>query len=130
MTHSRSTRISDIHELQTRFEQWRQSRQKKGPIPDELWAAAVTLALRVGISRTAAALHLDGGKLKRQMAGSAIPNQRTPPSFVELVAPGGSGRAEYTFELESGNGKLRIHCQGATAVELAALSRALWEVAR
>jgi len=130
MTHSRSPRIPDIHELQTRFEQWRQGRQKKGRIPDELWAAAVALARRDGINRTAAALHLDRGKLKRQMAESAIRSKRTPPAFVELVSSGGSGRAEYTFELESGNGKLRIHCRGATAAELAVLSRALWEVAR
>lgn len=130
MAYSRSSRIPDVRELQARFEQWRQSRQKKGHIPDELWAAAAALARRDGINRTAAALHLDGGKLKRQMAGSATPIKKSPPAFVELVASDGSGRAEYTFELEGGNGKLRIHCQGATAAELAALSRALWEVAR
>ena len=129
MTQSRSSRISDIQEVKTRFEQWRQGRQKKGRIPDELWAAAVALAHRDGINRTAAALHLDGGKLKRQMA-AANPIKKASPAFVELMVPGSSGRAEYTFELEGENGKLRIHCQGASATELAALSRALWDVAR
>jgi hypothetical protein len=33
---------------------------------------------------------------------------------------------EYTLELEGHNRKLRIHCMGASAAELAALSRALW----
>lgn len=113
MTHSRSSRIPDIQEVQARFEQWSQGGQKKGRIPDELWAAAVALACRDGINRTAAALHLDGGKLKRQMAGAATPSKETPPAFVELMGSGGSSRAEYTFELEGENGKLSIHCQGA-----------------
>ena len=130
MTHSRSSRIPDIQEVQARFEQWRQGRQRKGRIPDELWAAAVALAHRDGINRTAAALHLDGDKLKRQMAAAATPRKKTPPAFVELMAPGGSGRAEYTFELEGQHGRLRVHCQGAAATELVALSRALWDVAR
>ena len=130
MTHSRSSRIADIQEVQARFEQWRQERKKKGRIPDELWAAAVALAHRDGINRTAAALHLDGGKLKRQMAAATTPTKKVSPAFVELMVPGSSGRAEYTFELEGGNGKLRVHCQGASATELAALSRALWDVAR
>ena len=35
-----------------------------------------------------------------------------------------------TIELEGRNGRLRIHCKGATAANLAELSRALWDVAR
>jgi len=59
--------IPDIQEVQARFEQWRQGRQKKGPYSGRrLWTAAGWhWARRDGINRTAAALHLDGGKLKR-----------------------------------------------------------------
>jgi hypothetical protein len=56
-----------------------------------------------------------------------------PPKFVELMAPAGgwpssSSAAEYTLELEGRNRKLRIQCKGVSAVELAALSRALWSL--
>jgi hypothetical protein len=37
--------------MQSRFEQWRQIRQRKAPIPDELWAAAA--AAETGVRRHA-----------------------------------------------------------------------------
>ena len=55
-------RAHTIDEVRTRFEEWRQNRQGKSPIPDELWSAAAELARKDGINRTAAELHLDGGK--------------------------------------------------------------------
>lgn len=131
MTRSRSVAVVDVDAVRSRFEQWRQTRQGKARIPDELWAAAIELARRNGINQTAAPLRLDGGKLKRLMLAAGASSQRTaPPTFVELRAPGGlaaeSTVAEYTLELEGHNRKLRIHCKGASAAELAALSRALW----
>jgi hypothetical protein len=131
MAHSRSTRVADIEEVRSRFEQWRQTRQGKAPIPDELWAAAAAVARRDGINRTAAALHLDGGKLKRRMGetSNGVSRKTRPPAFVELTSLVTSGLPEYTLELEGPNGKLRIHCKAATAADLAALSRALWDIA-
>ena len=131
MSRNRSPRAPSIEEVQSRFEQWRQSRQGKVPIPDELWAAASAVARRDGVNRTAAALHLDGGKLKRRMGATAdaMSRKARPPAFVELTSLAGSGLPEYTLELEGPNGKLRIHCKVATAADLAALSRALWDLA-
>jgi hypothetical protein len=121
----------DIDEVRTRFEQWRQTRQGRAHIPDELWSAAIEVARRDGVNRTAAALRLDGGKLmKRMLAAGAIPKRPTPPAFVELAAPtgirSGAGGPEYTIELEGRNGTLRILCKGATPAHLAELSRNLW----
>jgi hypothetical protein len=130
MAHGTSSRVLTIEEVVTRFEQWRRTRQGKARIPDELWSAAVGVARRDGVNRTAAALHLDGGKLKRRMvAADAIAGKVAPPAFVEFMAPAVSGLPEYTIELEGRNGRLRIHCKGATAANLAELSRALWDVA-
>lgn len=126
----RQTEPLTVDEVRAGFEQWRQNRQGRARIPDELWSAAVELARRDGVNQTAAALHLDGGKLKRRMmAAGSIPEKPTPPGFVELMAPAASGLPEYTIELEGRTGKLRIHCRGTTAGELAQLSRALWGVA-
>ena len=55
----------------------------KASIPDELWSAAVEVARRDGVNRTAAALRLDGGKLKRRMmAADAVAGKMAPPAFV------------------------------------------------
>jgi hypothetical protein len=118
----------DIDAVRTRFEIWRQTREGKARIPDELWSAAVEVARRDGVNQTATALHLDGGKLKRRMmATGLVPDKRMPPAFVEMMVPQSVGASEYTIELEGRNGKLRIHWKGATAAELAGLSRALWD---
>lgn len=127
MAPDRKSRNMSIDAVRSRFEWWRQTREGKPRIPDELWSAAVEVARRDGVNRTAAALHLDGGKLKRFMeASDPVSSSAAPARFVELVA---SSQPEYTIELEGRTGKLRIYCKGVTAAELAGLSRALWEVA-
>jgi hypothetical protein len=67
MARGRRSPTPSIEEVRARFEQWRQTRQGKARIPDELWAAAVEVARRNGCNRTATALHVDGGKLRKQM---------------------------------------------------------------
>ena len=129
MARSRRSEVGSIEQVRARFGQWRQTRQGKARIPDELWSAAVTVAQRDGCNRTAAALGLDGGKLRKQMAAAgAVPKRAAPPVFLELAAPEASA-AEYTIELEGRNGTLRIHCKGVTATQLAELSRSLWSAA-
>ena len=120
----------DIEQVRTRFKDWRQSRKGKARIPDELWSAAAELARRDGVNQTAAVLHLDGGKLKRRiMATGPVPDKTMPPAFVEMMVPHAVGASECTIELEGRKGKLRIHWKGATAADLAGLSRALWDAA-
>ena len=80
------SRALTIDEVRARFEEWRQNRQGKSPIPDELWSAAVELARKDGVNRTAAELHLDGGKLKRRMGGKTT-SGKPAPTFVELLTP-------------------------------------------
>ena len=129
MNRRRSVDTLTLDEVRTRFENWRQNRCGKQPIPEELWSAATELARRNGVNPTAIALHLDGGKLKRRMvAADSVSGKAMPPTFVELIAPAVDLR-ECTIELEGRKGKLRIHWKGATAADVAALSRALWDVA-
>jgi len=135
MTRGKNSRIPSLEDIRSRFERWRRTRQGKAPIPEELWSAAATVARRDGVNPTAVALHLDGGKLKRRMAAAGRSSRKAPPAaFVELLAPSqprsGARLPEYTLELEGSQGKLRIHCQAATAAEWATLSRALWDMAR
>lgn len=64
MMGSKTGRGIGMEEVRSRFEQWRNGRSGKAPIPAELWAAAIETARREGVNRTAQELHLDGGQLK------------------------------------------------------------------
>ena len=104
-----------IDVVRARFENWRQARKGKARIPDELWSAATEVARRDGVNKTAAALHLDGGKLKRCMiAAGSVPDKTMPPAFVEMMVPQAVGVSECTIELEGRNGKLRIAVNAPT----------------
>ena len=119
--------ITTLDETKTRFEEWRNNRSGKARIPDELWSAAVEVARKEGINRTARELHVAWDDLKRRM-GEA-PQQPGSPAFVELVAPQAESVPECMIELEGRRGKLRIQLKGAPASYLATLSRELWESA-
>lgn len=60
------------------------------------------------------------------VAADSVAAEAMPPTFVELMAPTVDLR-ECTIELEGRKGKLRVHWKGATAAEVATLSRALWD---
>jgi hypothetical protein len=123
-----NSRALTIDDVRSHFEEWRKNRQARSPIPDELWSAAAELARKDGVSRIAAELHLDGGKLKRLMGAKTTP-EKPAPAFVELVTPRAHSIAECTIELEGPRGTVRIQLRGASASDLAGLSRALWEAA-
>jgi len=119
--------IVSLEEAKARFEQWRNNRRGKARIPAELWLAAVEVARKEGINRTARELHVAWDDLKRRMTATGAVPQR--PAFVELVTPQVQSVPECTLEVEGRRGKLRILLKGASASDLASLSRVLWEVA-
>lgn len=122
------TAILSLEEAKGRFEEWRNNRRGKARIPGELWSAAVEVARKEGINRTARELHVAWDDLKRRMATAGeVQRQPVSPAFVELVAPPAQSVPECTLEVEGGRGKLRIQLKGASASDLATLSRALWE---
>lgn len=121
------TPIVSLEEAKARFEEWRNIRRGKARIPAELWSAAVEVAGKEGINRTARELHVAWDDLKRRMPATGA--VRRQPAFVELVAPRMQSVPECTLEVEGSRGKLRIQLKGASASDLASLSRVLWELA-
>ena len=122
------TAIITLEEAKGRFEEWRSNRRGKSRIPAELWSAAVEVARKEGINRTARELHVAWDDLKRRMATTGeVQRQPGSPAFVELVAPQLQSVPECTLEVEGRQGKLRIQLKGASVSDLATLSRALWE---
>jgi len=55
---------ADLASVRRRLERWRRTRKKRGRIPEPLWAAAVKVAGRHGVNRTANVLRLDYYSLK------------------------------------------------------------------
>lgn len=127
---AKGTRGVSADEVLERFVQWRRTRAKKARIPDELWDAAVEVARRDGVNRTAKVLHLDGGKLMRRLVGAGEagePARRdTPAAFIELVSSTSDIRMECVVETESpGASTVRIQLKAVTLREVAELGRAL-----
>lgn len=122
-----------------RFERWRNGHKCRLPLPEALWAAAAAAAREHGVFQTAKVLRLEYGKLKRMAEATASRAQQAAglapgaAAFLELTpAPAasfGPATSECVIELEGPRGKMRIQWKGATALDLAALSRALWEPA-
>ena len=54
----RKTAIITIEEAKARFGEWRQNRRGKARIPADLWSAAVAVARKEGLNRTARELHV------------------------------------------------------------------------
>ena len=124
------TAVITLEEARVRFEEWRSNRRGKARIPAELWSAAVEVARKEGINRTAKELHVAWDDLKRRVATAAeVRPQPGAPAFMELVAPQIRSTPECTLELEGRQGKLRIQLKGASVSDLATLSRALFEAA-
>ena len=124
------TPVISLEEAKVRFEEWRTTRRGKARIPAELWSAAVEVAGKEGVNRTARELHVAWDDLKRRVATTGeVRRQPDSPAFVELVAPQTQSVPECTLEVEGRQGKLRIQLKGASVSDLATLSRALWESA-
>jgi len=58
---------ADLAGVRRRLEGWRRTREKRGRIPESLWAAAVKVAGRHGVNRTAVTLRLDYYSLKERV---------------------------------------------------------------
>jgi hypothetical protein len=123
----------NLEAVRKRFEDWRKSRIRVGPIPDELWNAAIHAARSAGVNRTAIDLHLDAGKLKRLVlaADRKTSGSARAPRFVELISPLPAVTPECVIEFESAfGGKLRIHWKSPAAPDWTSLLRAWRDVER
>jgi hypothetical protein len=120
--------VPTVEDVAARLAEWRQSRQKGAAIPDKLWSAAMEVARRDGLGRTAAALRLDYGKLKRlMMAADGVAKKSTSPSFMELIAPEAAAVAQCAIEVEGRRAKIRIELKGSAA-DVVSFSRTLAEL--
>jgi len=123
----------ELERVRRRFETWRRKRMVRTRIPAALWQAAVKVAERYGVHRTAKALRIDYYGLKKRVeeAGSSarMPAKGDVATFVELTGPFSAGSVECLVELEDDSGaKMRVHVKGVEAPDLVALSGSFWGV--
>ena len=113
-----------------RFSAWRRGRELGARIPESLWALAVELAARHGVSRTARTLGVGYYALQERLATRPAKCAAEPPpvTFVEFPTTSFSAPCECSIEFEkSDGGKLRIQIRGPQLPDLATLGRAFWE---
>ena len=116
----------DLLQAWRRFRAWRQRRSVGSRIPRPLWALAVRLVNRHGISRTAAVLGLDYYSLKKRVESAAREPASSSPPFLELPAPVLLSK-QCQFELDNDAGAtLRVHLVGYDAADVATLARTFW----
>ena len=101
-----------VGELLAQVETWRRTREKRGPMPEELWSEAVVLAKEHGTCRIARAVGIDYASLRGrlQRSGTAPTRQdESSGSFVELPTTVPAGR---------------LACRCGTAQDLARVAQA------
>ncbi len=121
-----------LEEVRGRFVQWRRNRKVRTRIPEPLWAAAVKVATRYGVHRTAKVLGLDYYRLKTRVEEATAGRAEVVPAgraagFVELPVPLARSVGECLIEWEDAEGsKMRMHLTGAETPDPAALGRSFW----
>lgn len=78
--------------LRTRLAEWRKDHPQRSMLPEEIWTAAVELARRHGLYRTARALPIDYDSLRKRLNQTAPPAAVARPEVLEaLMTPAQSG---------------------------------------
>jgi len=128
-----------VVELRERVEEWRRRREKRGAMPEELWAAAVDLARRDGVYRAARALRVDYATLKWRVAEAEAGAEQQSPDGVDEHTPQSGGFVELVgpqplelplplgmeVELSDGEGaRMTVRVPRDIEVDVAALTRA------
>ena len=118
---TKSSRVDDLGRVRRRLDEWRRTRAyPRAPIPNTLWACAVRLAREHGLYRTARALRVDYGGLKRHVDAANGSGARS--AFVELPPPPARGTGECVIELTGPRATVHIRLAGLALADVAALS--------
>ena len=136
--------LSKLEKVRQAFEDWRRTREKLGPIPEELWSAAVELTQSYSLTNVAQALRLNCSDLKKhvKLSKSSLLPQRVVQStgtenvskaeFLDISGFGNFQTAdrlsECSLEIRDGGGfSMKMHCCGEAGVNVLELCRIVME---
>jgi hypothetical protein len=111
-----------VDELLARIGEWRQVRRGPGPMPGEIWEAAVALAREFGVCRVARALTIDYAALRRRTEADEE-HGVVRPTFVQLPAtqeplPAAPHAPGTTLEISARDGsRMRICLESGCGTE-------------
>jgi hypothetical protein len=97
--HGKGQLPAEVEKLRDQLLVWRQKRDRPGPLPAEIWNAAVPMAQQFGVCRISRAVGLDYSWLRRKVSMAMAEGRSADPAFVELPAglmlpaPQGPGEA-------------------------------------
>lgn len=115
---------ASLSRLGQRFSTWRKARAPGERIPESLWQAAVKMAAKYGLHRTARVLKLDYYSLKKRVDRADRPASSS--TFVELPSsPLGSSECVIEWE-DAAGARMRVHVKGPNLPDVLALSRSFW----
>ena len=119
-----------LEEIRDQFETWRHTRQKRGPIPDRLWEAAVGLSGNYTILQISKALGLNYTDLKHRINAYRSTCEQSDVStsgFIELGLSDPMRPAESMVEMADQKGAtMRMYFKGEAGLDLLELGKAFW----
>ncbi len=106
MTNKKANLKLSLEKAQSQFVDWRKTRKKRGPIPEELWDVAISLSESYAVYQISKDLHLNYTALKDRVEAHRMMSSEEPnrAAFIELP-PMASG--EISLELESKAGSVK-----------------------
>jgi len=100
--------------LKAAVQSWRESRNKVGPMPADLWQRAMGLAAKHGVCRIARAIGVDYSALRERMEVREVPTREA--AFLEIPATlvlGGVEAGEVQVDIALADGsQLRMRGRG------------------
>jgi len=118
-----------ISEVKEQFKIWRKTRKSPRPIPEKLWAAAVSLTANHCLSQISKELVVDYTALKKRVPiknkDSAV--KMNSSGFIEVNLEPPAAVSECIVEMQDiGGAKMRMHFRGKTDFDLLELAKAFW----
>lgn len=132
-TENTETRQSALAEVEGQFQQWRETREKRTAVPEELWQAAVGLCSQHSLSQISRSLRIDYRQLKERGVESGVVASEEAletegVEFVELGIRERQPSREYEVELEKADGsRMRVKVTGEATVDVVQLAKTFWE---
>ncbi len=131
----RRRQAAGVAAARRQIEHWRKTREKRSPMPEELWDAAVLAARAHGVWSVGQALHVNYESLKARVARAeedeaAGPAPELSGGFVEVGAAqlvGPSAAPVTVVELSAVDGaKLAVRVEGGERLDVQVLIDSFW----
>ncbi len=114
--------------VKQQFKKWRDSRQHRSRIPDELWEAAASLSGQYSTHYISKSLRVNHSALRDRIAARSLSeNKEIQTCFFELPPPQSPPTSECLVEMENSHGdKMRMHFTGEISLDFLTLGQDFW----